>query len=72
MAAVPRQVRKFIDRTSLITAALVGLLVLWAAGLPLLPLVVFLISGGFVYGACQYLALLLLGKKKTRRPASKR
>ncbi|MFD3330150.1 hypothetical protein [Streptomyces sp. NPDC058701] len=78
MAAVPRQVRKFIDRASLIAAALIGLLVLWAAGLSLMPLVVFLVAGGFVYGTCQYLALLLLGKKTRRsnrrpaRPAAKR
>jgi membrane protein YqaA with SNARE-associated domain len=67
MAAVPRQVRKFIDRASLIAAVLIGLLVLWAAGLPLLPVVVFLIAGAFGYGALQHLASRLIGKKSRRR-----
>ncbi|MEJ8654903.1 hypothetical protein WKI65_44405 [Streptomyces sp. MS1.AVA.3] len=69
MATVPRQVRKFIDRASLIVAALIGLLVLWGAGLSLMPVVVFLVAGAFVYGGCQYLALRLLGKKRSRRAA---
>jgi hypothetical protein len=65
---VPRPVRKLIDRASLIAAVLVGLLAVWGGGQSLLAVAVFAVATVFAYGACQYLALRLLGSKSRRAP----
>ena len=70
-ARASRQVRTLIDRASLTAAALLALLLLSALGLPVLPVVVFLLTGTLAYCAFQYVAQQLLGRAK-RRAARRR
>ncbi|MGA4844690.1 hypothetical protein [Streptomyces sp. G45] len=73
MAAVPRQVRTFVHRVSLTVAGVLSLLMVWALGQPLLPVVTFLVVGFIAYGSCQWMAQRLLGATKSRqRPARAR
>ncbi|MET9956304.1 hypothetical protein ABZ135_32820 [Streptomyces sp. NPDC006339] len=67
MAAVPRQVHTFVHRVSLAAAGLLSLLMVWALGQSLLPVVTFLVVAFVSYGSCQWMAQRLLSRKKSRR-----